>query len=140
MYNLLNIFYCILVPPPQLVIDTLSHPIYESTSVSFICTMTLPSAVDIMVIENGYWTDSNGQIIESNDRVTVTLADNQRTTLTFDPIDNGDHSSHNDTGVYTCHFDASSQQYRIQSSNETSVYIEVSSECFSFQCIFLFGL
>ena len=114
------------VPPPQLVIDVGIVPIYESTRFTLTCTMSLPSAVDVhTILRQAHWTNSNGQIINTSNRI-MTNTNDHITTLTFSPIDNGDHSQYNDTGEYTCHFNVLLQDPIVVSSqNKTSVYIEV---------------
>jgi hypothetical protein len=138
MYNCLSIFDTfsvtnssntidlLFILPPPLVHINASFPLYESTHVSLICTVTLPNGVgsgDVLFDIN--WIDPHGEIINSiNDRVT-TLNQINSITLSFNPIDNGDNSPYNDTGEYNCSSTITTHVRNVQSYSSASVDINV---------------
>lgn len=90
-------------------------PLYEGTSHTLICIITLPQTVDTDITITVDWTMDNTIITNTSGRVIISPVSSMSppfiSTLTFHPL------TINDAGQYSCHATAnSSSQYIITTS------------------------
>ena len=102
------------VPTPTLDLSIRGGPLYEGTSHTLTCTVTLPDTVDTNVTVDVQWTP-----VASSDRVMTSPVTSMRSpfisTLTLSPL------SMSDAGQYSCEATAdSSSQYITASSQNQS--------------------
>ena len=99
------------VPVPNVSLSVPSGPLYEGTTHTLICTVTLPSSVDTDVNVTIDWTP---HIISSDSRVTILPPSSLRSpfisTLTIRPL------SRSDVGQYSCTANADSASQYIRQS------------------------
>ena len=98
------------VPTPSLDLSVPSGPLYEGTSQTLTCSVTLPDAVDTDVTVDVQWAP-----VASSDRAVISTVSGMRppfiSTLTFSTL------SMSDAGQYSCEATAdSSSQYITASS------------------------
>ena len=99
------------VPAPDVTLSVPSGSLYEGTTHTLICTVTLPSSVDTDVNVTIDWTS---HIISSDSRVTILPPSSLRSpfisTLTIRPL------SRSDVGQYSCTATADSASQYIRQS------------------------
>ena len=104
------------VPTPTLDLSIPSDPLYEGTSRTLTCTVTLPDTVDTDVTVDVQWTS-----VASSDRVMISPVTSMRSpfisTLTLSPL------SMSDAGQYSCvaTADSSSQYITASSQGQSSM-------------------
>ena len=105
------------VPTPTLDLSVPSGPLYEGTSHTFTCTVTLPDTVDTDVAVDVQWTS-----VASSDRVMISSVTSMRSpfisTLTLSPL------SISDAGQYSCEATADSSSQYITASNQRQSQLE----------------
>ena len=106
------------VPTPTLDLSVPSGPLYEGTSQTFTCTVTLPDTVDTDVTVDVRWT-----LVASSDHVMISPVTSMRSpfisTLTLSPL------SMSDAGQYSCEATADSSSQYITASSQGQSLIEV---------------
>ena len=113
-------FYSLsLVPVPDVSLSVPSGPLYEGTTHTLICTVTLPSSVDTDVNVTTDWTP---HIVSSDSRVTILPPSSLRSqfisTLTIRPL------TRSDVGQYSCTATADSASQYIRQSSQGHSHIE----------------
>ena len=99
------------VPTPTLDLSVPSGPLYEGTSRTLTCTVTLPDTVDTDVTVDVHWTSA-----ASTDRVMISNVTSMRSpfisTLTLSPL------NMSDAGQYSCEATADSSSQYIAASSQ----------------------
>ena len=100
------------VPTPTLALSVPSGPLYEGTSLTLTCNITLPDTVDSEdVTVDVQWTP-----VDSSDRVMISTVSSMRSpfisTLTLSPL------KMSDSGQYSCRATATSPSQYITDSSQ----------------------
>ena len=103
------------VPTPTLTLSVPSDPLYEGTSPTLTCNITLPDTVDSEdVTVHVQWTPLPP--VDFSDRVIMSAVSSMRfpfiSTLTFSPL------SMSDSGQYSCRASATSSSHNITDSSQ----------------------
>ena len=105
------------VPTPTLDLSVPSGPLYEGTSQTLACSVTLPDTVDTDVTVDVQWTPA-----ASSDRVMISAVSSMRppfiSTLTLSPL------SMSDAGQYSCGASADSSSQYITASSQGHSQVE----------------
>ena len=106
------------VPTPTLDLSVPSGPLYEGTSHTLICTVTLPDTVDTDVTVDVQWTP-----VASSDHVMISSVTSMRSpfisTLTLSPL------CMSNAGQYSCEATANSSSQYITTSSQGQSSMEV---------------
>ena len=106
------------VPTPTLDLSVPSGTLYEGTSHTLTCSVTLPDTVDTDVTVDVQWTP-----VASSDRVTISPVTSMRSpfisTLTLSPL------SMSDAGQYSCEATADSSSQYITASSQGQSSMEM---------------
>ena len=106
------------MPTPTLDLSVPSGPLYEGTSRTLTCSVTLPDTVDTDVTVDVQWTP-----VASSDRVTISPVTSMRSpfisTLTLSPL------SMSDAGQYSCEATADSSSQYITTSSQGQSLMEM---------------
>ena len=105
------------VPTPTLDLSVPSGPLYEGTSQTLACSVTLPDTVDTDVTVDVQWT-----LPASSDRVVISVVSSMRSpfisTLTLSPL------GMSDAGQYACEATADSSSQYITASSQRHSQVE----------------
>ena len=105
------------VPTPTLDLSVPSGTLYEGTSQTMTCSVTLPDTVDTDVTVDVQWTPP-----ASNDRVMISTVSSMRSpfisTLTLSPL------SMSDAGQYSCEATSDSSSQYITASSQGQSQVE----------------
>ena len=103
-------------PTPYLIVP--GDPLYEGTSRTLTCNVTLPDTVDTDVTVDVQWTS-----VASSDRVMISPVTSMRSpfisTLTLSPL------IMSDAGQYSCEATANSTSQYITASNQNQSQVEM---------------
>ena len=106
------------VPTPTPYLSVPSGPLYEGTSHTLTCTVTLPDTVDTDVTVDVQWTS-----VAASDRVMISPVTSMRSpfisTLTLSPL------SMSDAGQYSCEATADSSSQYITASSQNQSQVEM---------------
>ena len=137
------LFIISLVPTPNVTILIIPYIaiIYESTLINVTCTATLPDVVDTPVFFYASWIHQNEENVVVNDITVippeVSSENIFENILEFHPIDNGDNSEFNNTGIYVCIVNVSSSNILLspRSNSDTINLIVNGMRWYQFVCI-----
>ena len=114
MYVPISVCVSLQVPTPSVSLSVPSGPLYEGTSQTLTCTVTLPEPVDTNVTVGVVWRFNNTQVVPST-RMEIPPVSSRRSpftsTLTLSPL------SMSDAGQFSCEATADSASQYITASS-----------------------